>query len=394
MGLLFAITDRICLDVMNTPALHWRCLLAARLAQFLLIALLSGGSDQGAAARFANPLVAAAVRTGSADPSVVFHGGYYYYCRSVANAKIAVAKARRLQDIGAAPMKVVFEPPAGTAYSRRLWAPELQHVRGRWYIYFAASDGPDANHRMYALEASGSDPQGPYVFKGRVSDTTDGWAIDGVALEIGAELYFVWSGWPEGVDHFPQVIYIARMRDPLRIVGARHAIAEPDLPWERTVAPLLEAPEPLQRDGRTVIVYSANASWSDDSALGLLIYVGGDPLKASSWKKHPDPVFVKNAAAGVFGVGHASFVRSPDGHEDWMLYHAMDRPGMGWAARTVRAQRFHWQGDGMPAFGRAVATGCWLQEPSGTAGGGPVASHVDGAQSNVEKAGAVADCEQ
>ena len=84
------------------------------------------------AATFTNPIVAASPDFGSADPSLVRHRGYYYYCRSLADREIGVARARRLQDIGAAPMTTVFRSAANAPYAREVWAPELQRVRGRW----------------------------------------------------------------------------------------------------------------------------------------------------------------------------------------------------------------------------------------------------------------------
>jgi GH43 family beta-xylosidase len=266
---------------------------------------------------------------------------------------------------------VVFRAPPGTPYSRQVWAPELQRIRGRWVIHFAASDGDNANHRMYALVARGDDPQGRWELKGRVAERDDSWAIDGVVLELRGRLYFVWSGWPGPTGDFPQLLYIAAMRDPWTIVGERHAIAAPELDWERAVAPIVEAPQPLRRGGSTFIVYSAAASWSDDYALGVLTYGGGDPLSAQSWRKDPLPAFAKDAARGVFGVGHPTFVPSPDGREDWLVYHAIDRAGGGWSARSVRAQRFAWRSDGRPSFGVPIAVGVPLDAPSGTAGEQP-----------------------
>jgi len=341
----------------------------ARLGIALLIAA-SGWTLPAAAtgATFTNPIVQAAPDSGSADPSVVLFRGYYYYCRALGDRAIGVARARRLQDIGAAPMVTVFRPAPGSDHGRELWAPELQRIRGRWYIYFAASDGVNAHHRMYALQAVGDDPQGRYVLKGRVHDESDRWAIDGVAVELRGRLYFVWSGWPEATGDFPQVLYIAAMRDPWTIAGRRHVIAEPEHAWERAVAAVLEGPEPLVHRGRLHLVYSAGASWSDDYALGLLTYRGGDPLQAGSWVKQPLPVFAKNAQARAFGVGHASFVPSPDGRQDLIVYHATDRPGAGWHARSVRAQRFRWSSDGQPEFGRPVEIGQPLEAPSGTPG--------------------------
>ena len=340
-------------DASPTQQSAWMRAGARFVVALLIVASTAMAVVAAPAATFSNPIVEAAPDTGSADPSVVLFRGYYYYCRALGDRAIGVARARRLQDIGAAPMVTVFRPGPDTDHGRELWAPELQRIRGRWYIYFAASDGVNAHHRMYALQAESDDPQGRYVLKGRVSDDSDRWAIDGVALELHGKLYFVWSGWPEATGDFPQVLYIAAMRDPWTIAGRRHLIAAPEHAWERAVAAVLEGPEPIVHRGRMHLVYSAGASWSDDYSLGLLEYRGGDPLHASSWRKQPLPVFAKNPAARAFGVGHASFVRSPDGKEDWIVYHATDRPGAGWRARSVRAQPFQlvarWQARVRPA---------------------------------------------
>ena len=101
-----------------------------RLVHLLLAALIVLAAAPSFAAVFTNPIVEASPLTGSADPSVVLYRGDHYDCRSIANGYIGVASSRRLQDIGAAPVKVVFRPPAGTAYSKRLWAPELQQIGG------------------------------------------------------------------------------------------------------------------------------------------------------------------------------------------------------------------------------------------------------------------------
>ena len=319
------------------------------------------------AGSFVNPIVPAQGSGGSADPSVVYRDGYYHYCRSLEGGAIGIAKARRLQDIGSAPMTTVWTPPPGL-YSRELWAPELQVLRGRWYIYFAASDGNNVNHRMYALEADSADPQQSYTFKGKVAAPVDTWAIDGIVVEAADALYFVWSGWRGTTDGFPQVTYIAPMSNPWTISGDRREIAAPDRAWEQAGAALLEGPSVLYRDGRIHLIYSAGASWTDDYALGRLTYSGGDILDPRSWVKAELPVLSKEPAGRAFGPGHNSFVKSPDGSEDWIVYHAIDNSGGGWARRSVRAQRFGWNADGVPVFGAPVGLGVPVVEPSGSPG--------------------------
>jgi len=67
----------------------------------------------------------------------------------------------------------------------------------------------------------------------------------------------------------------------------------------------------------------------------------------------------------VFAPGHNSFFKSPDGKEDWILYHANSEPGQGCGKhRSPRAQKFTWNADGTPHFGEPVKEGMVLAVPS------------------------------
>ena len=52
--------------------------------------------------------------------------------------------------------------PSTGPCSREVWAPEIHFLDGRWYVYVAASDGQNRNHRMWALQSEGADPFGKY----------------------------------------------------------------------------------------------------------------------------------------------------------------------------------------------------------------------------------------
>jgi GH43 family beta-xylosidase len=88
-------------------------------------------------------------------------------------------------------------------------------------------------------------------------------------------------------------------------------------------------------------------------------------MDSASWKKHDKPVFTASVKNKVYAPGHNSFFKSPDGKEDWILYHANSAPGQGCGRkRSPRAQPFTWNEDGTPNFGEPVAEGVPLNIPS------------------------------
>jgi GH43 family beta-xylosidase len=84
-------------------------------------------------------------------------------------------------------------------------------------------------------------------------------------------------------------------------------------------------------------------------------------MNAASWKK-TGPVFT--GTNHVHGVGHCSFTKSPDGKEDWIIYHSKKTTQPGWD-RNIRMQPFTWKADGSPDFGVPVPVGKPIQKPSG-----------------------------
>lgn len=143
----------------------------------------------------------------------------------------------------------------------------------------------------------------------------------------------------------------------------RTIISVPTEPWERTPYGRTfnvrlssnEGPEQLTSPitGQQFIIYSAARSDNPDYCLGQLsLVLGGDPMNPNDWTKSNGCVFYQNKREMAYGVGHASFVQSPDLSEWWMVYHGMLDPVTGWAARTIRAQQFTWAADGTPVFPR------------------------------------------
>lgn len=278
------------------------------------------------------------------DPSVVYHEGYYYLVQSETKGNIVLRKASTVTGL-----KVAKQVEIWPVECCNVWAPELQLINGKWYVYYTKDNGDNDNHRMYALESTGKDPFGPYIHRGKISDpSNDRWAIDGTVIQKeDSSLYFVWSGW-EGKRNGQQNLYIAPMSNPYTISGPRVQISQPTFSWEKVGMPINEGPQPLKKNGKYFIVYSASGSWTDDYCLGMISNTNGDLLNPSSWVKNTSPVFTKTASA--YGPGHHCMVEGPDG-QCWNIYHANTIPGTGWNGRSIRAQRFTWDEKNNPLFG-------------------------------------------
>ena len=331
--------------------------LAAALACVSLLGCAAGNQAQDT---FTNP-----VDHSGQDPYVTYHEGYYYYAKSV-NGSITVARTRSLTQLGgAAPVAVWTAPEGDCEYNQEIWAPELHFIDGRWYIYFAASNGMNATHRMYVLESDTDDPQGSYTFQGKLADPEeDFWAIDGTVLQYGGEMYFIWSGWEKLLSGFPQNLYIAKMSDPCTLSSGRVLISQPEYDWEFGGGNgINEGPQVLEHDGQVYIIYSASGSSTDYYCLGQLSLVGTDPLDPESWSKKETSVF--ESANGVYAPGHCSFTVSPDGTENWIVYHTAKAQFSGWE-REVHIQSFTWNADGSPNFGQPLAEETAIALPSGT----------------------------
>jgi GH43 family beta-xylosidase len=117
-----------------------------------------------------------------------------------------------------------------------------------------------------------------------------------------------------------------------------------------------EGPEILQHGDKIFLIYSASACWTDFYELGMLTAsASSDLLNPLSWKKAPQPVFWQSPEAHAYAPGQNGFFKSPDGKEDWIIYHANSGPNQGCGGqRSPRAQPFTWKPDGSPDFGRPL----------------------------------------
>ncbi|MFD5140678.1 glycoside hydrolase family 43 protein [Streptomyces sp. NPDC058378] len=358
------------------PARHALPLLVALLG--LVLGLLPAAAAPSAAAASPAPPAAAVtfrnpLNTGP-DPFMTHWNGNYYLTTTQGDS-IRMWRSPSLGTLAAADPVTVWTD-SDPSRNRNIWAPEFYRFGDRWYLYYTADDGVDDHHRLYVLESERDDPAGPYHFKAKLAppNHADEFAIDAGILQLNGRLYLAYSG----INQYQHNgLNIAPMSDPYTVSGNAVPIdAAGGCPEVR------EGPEFLYRNGRVWMTYSACDTGKPDYQVRMMsLPTDADPLVPGAWHQHPDAVFSRADDRGVFGPGHHAFFTSPDGTEDWIVYHAKTTSVNTYSNRTTRAQKFTWRADGTPAFGRPLALGATQDLPSGDPGSGNYWINDDGRSS-------------
>lgn len=301
------------------------------------------------------------INTAGADPYVMLHtDGYYYFTRTLGN-RLDIWKSRSLTGIDLGERKTVWTRPSNL---KDIWAPEIHHIDGKWYIYYTANTGCGDDCRgVYVLENSSADPlQGEWIDRGKVNTQYSG--LDGTVFEHNGQNYFMYAAYEDWSGKHGSAVAIAPMSNPWTLEGENVILTKPDYDWEKKGMDVNEGAVILKRNGSIFLIFSASACWEDDYALGMLTASeDSNLLDPSSWTKSEQPVFSKSPENGVYGPGHNSFVKSKDGTQDLIVYHGNNGPGQGCGPRPTRVQSFSWNEDGSPDFG--VPTNGPLAVPSG-----------------------------
>ncbi len=295
------------------------------------------------------------------DPFVTYDSerGYYYYL-STSSRDVVIYASENLQDIGNPSKAVVAYKNEADSY---IWAPELHHFGDNWYIYYTwtSNEKNVFARRMYVLKSKTDDPLGEYEYMGKLCDKkNDYYAIDGTVFEWGGKYYFVYSGHKNNRIKWIQNLYIMAMSNPYTVEGERHLLSEPNqLSWDNSN--VNEGPEALIKNNVLYIIYSANGYRNPNYSLAMLTYNGGNILSKSGWTRNSKQVFKKGN--GVYATGHASFTKSKDGTEDWIVYHAYENTKLD--NRTIRIKKFTWNGN-TPVFGSPDSINTPIKVPSGS----------------------------
>jgi len=291
-----------------------------------------------------------------ADPWIMRHtDGYYYFTASLPDfSGIPLRRAQTLEELTEAEEKVIWEKRSTGIMSSNIWAPELHHIQGKWYLYFAAArEDAIFDHRMYVLENSSANPlEGEWVEKGQIKTWKESFALDATTFEHENRLYYIWAQKDPEIEGNSN-LYISEMENPWTLTGPQTMIATPEYTWEKVGFLVNEGPAVMKRNGHIYVTFSASATNHNYCAGLLHIDEKEDVLDATHWKKYPQPVLTTNESIREYGPGHNSFTTLADG-TDIIVYHARNYKEIEgdplWDPnRHTYIRPFSWQGN-MPVF--------------------------------------------
>ncbi|WP_460615619.1 glycoside hydrolase family 43 protein [Hymenobacter seoulensis] len=299
------------------------------------------------------------------DPFVLRHEGHYYAFGTTGQGRTPDGNIFTLLTsddlVDWKPIGGALVPPAG-AEGADFWAPEVVYHEGTFYMYYSKGGGAinaTVGHRLHV--ATSKLPQGPYHEAALLEVPGSQFTIDAHPFKDtdGQWYLFYARDFTDSDNGFrPGTGLVAdRLLNMTKLAGESRTIMRARHDWtvfeKNRTMPLygnrtfpewhtLEGPFVRQHEGRYYCFYSgANFLTSRygvdycvaDSILG--------PYSDAGAEKGPR---VLHAVEGhVRGPGHHSHVLSPDGKQEYLVYHAWEK---GMKERQLCIDKLEWTAQG------------------------------------------------
>lgn len=256
--------------------------------------------------------------------------GMYYFTASVpAYNRIILRGAKTIEGLKTAEEKTIWKKHKEGPQSIHIWAPEIHHIYGEWYIYYAAGDMEDVwKIRPYVLHCKGQNPlEDPWEEMGMMQAADEdefsfhAFSLDATVFENKGKYYWIWAE-KTGVGKQISNLYIARLEAPNKLATVQRLLTTPDYNWERVDFWVNEGPAILKHEGKIYLTFSASATGACYCMGMMYAEEGADLLDPHVWKKLKNPVLKTDEKKGIYGPGHNSFVKAEDGIADLCIYHA------------------------------------------------------------------------
>jgi len=252
------------------------------------------------------------------DPFVLADGGGYYAYATNANERhVQLLHSTDLRSWRALPDAM----PTLASWVRQpvphVWAPEVIKLGERYVLYYTAHDR--ASDRQCIGAAVSNSPAGPFVDsadKPLVCQADLGGTIDASPFLDGGRLYLYFKSDGNCCGKPTHIFGQALRPDGLAVVGEPVRLLTNGRTWEGKV---IEAPTMVLREGKYVLLYSANDFGDGTYAAGYASCAG----PVGPCEPVGDEPFLKTSKeAKLFGPGHQAVFQA--GGQDYIAYHAWE----------------------------------------------------------------------
>jgi beta-xylosidase len=231
---------------------------------------------------------------------------------------------------------LAFTPPWSTQH---LWAPEVMHYRGKFYMVYSARNPETGKHDIGIAMASS--PRGPFVQKAILASGNSNrvGVIDAdLFIDKDKTPYLLYSA------EDPRMIMLQKLSSNLLgVEGNAVMLIKPDQPWEHGVT---EAPTMIYRNGIYHLFFSAGSFQGDRSHSYYAVYHAESKEINGPYIKSPHPLLATTPEK-VYSPGHQCIIRV--GKDNWwMLYHGWNNAGEPMygsnpIGRSLRIDRILWK---------------------------------------------------
>ncbi len=277
-----------------------------------------------------------------ADPYIVRgDDGYYYFTASYPMKsdddsegydRVTLRRGRCVEDLPQAEEKVIWRAGEDTCSHRFIWAPEMHHIQGKWYILYAGSESVDDRWAFdcHVLCCKEDDPYtdtweelGKFGKLPKYDFSFTGISLDMTYFEALGRSYVIWA------QHNTEKIsclYLGEVdpSEPWHLISMPMLLTKPEYDWEKVRFSVNEGPAVLKHDGTIYVCFSASGTGPEYCVGLLMASEDGDLLSPDAWTKYDKPVLTSQDLTDEYGPGHNCFVKDTDG-TDLIVYHARSK---------------------------------------------------------------------
>ena len=282
------------------------------------------------------------------DPTVIrANDGYFYlYATQTGNYWMPIYRSKDLVNWDY--MRTAFTQATKPSLSGggAFWAPEVQHINGKYVLYFswAKMNGADVSYTAVAVS---DNPLGPFPdSKALITNEEFGSnVIDQFYYEEGGKKYMFFGSF--------KGIYVTELTDDGLSVK-RNESGQPTLN-KKVCGNAFEGTNIYKKNGYYYLIASigsccngVNSSYKvvvgrSTDLLGPYVDKKGKGMLDNSWE-----LVLEGNMQKWIGPGHNSIIIQDDEGTDWMIYHSYLKTGNEVGGRLGMLDRLQWTEDGWP----------------------------------------------